>query len=53
MGKRFRCALDTALLDQSLGIKQVLEAAVSVVPQELLEIKPGSGLIVAPEAVRH
>jgi len=53
MGKRFRAALDQALLDPTLGVRQVLETATAVLPPALLEVKPGSPSIPAPETVRH
>ena len=53
MGKRFRSALDQALLDPNLGVRQVLETATNVVPAALLEVPPGSPAVPAPEAVRH
>lgn len=53
MGKKFRVALDQALLDPSLNVRQVLEAATAVVSDELLDLAPGSPSILAPEAVRH
>ena len=32
---------------------QVIESAMAVVPYDVLEVKPGSSSILAPEAVRH
>lgn len=53
MGRKFRATLDQALLDPSLNIRQVLEAATAVVSDELLDLTPGSPSVLAPEAVRH
>ena len=41
------------LLDPTLGVRQVLETPTAVMPPALLEVRPGSASIPAPEAVRH